>query len=790
MVPGERSVEGRRKNRARYRAKRARAAETDRPIPPLPVASSTSSPQHDDAVRAKAEAWVRRPEVRNFLLRYEQASRLEQTEMANKWVALGIECESEQLAATLARLLESTGLGSSETLLQSASPISPIRGRLLESRVTWPGEGPEDCGIAAVAMSGMPLGLSVPFPEDLRTWPAFHEQSLRPGEPEVIRWKGLPDSDLLPLVRKPMTASWLTYSMSRYSANVVWKDPAHSKIRIIKNYRTSGVNHASRMLTAALYPGLPQIRLLLRENSAAASVRASVSSPARFPPPIAGIRNVTADVISRSARTCYIVLTAARSIIIICYAASDITSGTVREYTSAVRTMGVVRTGKSIPPEGEALISRALASADRILLDKDKPKKQAAPLCQECLQSLADMQLTPGGLRDQLRSAVLVASIFMLRFDQLPGLIRADISWESSSEGLLVSVIFHDTKTASREERQTLCFVEGRDTLQPLEARIEEVEEWIRHMDTLPPAAAGPSGDEGVVANVSSRSSSSRASSPREMIEGRLIELREGIEAAFAAVREVKEVALPREYATKEMVLQCTRDALELHKLYQQLESAKADRSEMDAAVLETQNHSKQLDASIGGKVELLTTQLREAEEKSRKLEQCCASTESSLGEQKEVVERMKDTLAKLAEFTQELIDRFVGEGSVPHDAEHLSNLTYMVRTGGGYEPRHFTTLGASGETETVINIPSMEGEESQIDRYLKHARSVIERAASASSSRIRSSSAGRSRSRSRVFRTPPSGGGRTRELIQPAGAAVATPVGRYIRGVGFIHTN
>ncbi|KAF4714931.1 hypothetical protein FOZ63_011685, partial [Perkinsus olseni] len=135
----------------------------------------------------------------------------------------------------------------------------------------------------------------------------------------------------------------------------------------------------------------------------------------------------------------------------------EITSGTVRKYTSAVRTMGMVRTDKSIPSEGEALISRALVSADRILLNKDKPKRQAAPLCQEYLQSLADMKLTPGGLRDQLRSAVLVASIFMLRFDQLPGLIRADISWESSSKGLLVSVIFHDTKTASREERQTLC---------------------------------------------------------------------------------------------------------------------------------------------------------------------------------------------------------------------------------------------------------------------------------------------------------------------------------------------
>ncbi|KAF4679611.1 hypothetical protein FOZ60_014845 [Perkinsus olseni] len=564
MAPGKRSLEGRRKNRARYRAKRARAAKVDRPSPPMPVASSTSSPRYHDwdgdisfspryeklslalakAVRAKAEAWVRRPEVRNFLLRYEQASRLEQTEMANKWVALGIECESEQLAATLARLLESTGLGSSETLLQSASPISPIRGRLLESRVTWPGEGPEDCGIAAVAMSGMPLGLSVPFPEDLRTWPAFHEQSLRPGEPEVIRWKGLPDSDLLPLVRKPMTASWLTYSMSRYSANVVWKDPAHSKIRIIKNYRTSGVNHASRMLTAALYP------------------RPSPDT------------SVTARSWTHLSGTCYIVLTAARSIIIICYAASDVvllglagrnsiewdcgsctgssvfdaqevstsfsfarvyaaeTAATpedraransrLLEYSLKPRTMasyqtplrfyemgfGTISPSNPVTPErlvsfirgltggslgagrsllaqygsilrrcerwvwfelarashqkGEALISRALASADRILLDKDKPKKQAAPLCQECLQSLADMQLTPGGLRDQLRSAVLVASIFMLRFDQLPGLIRADISWESSSEGLLVSVIFHDTKTASREERQTLCFVEGR----------------------------------------------------------------------------------------------------------------------------------------------------------------------------------------------------------------------------------------------------------------------------------------------------------------------------------------
>ncbi|KAF4719909.1 hypothetical protein FOZ62_006939, partial [Perkinsus olseni] len=114
MAPGKRSLEGRRKNRARYRAKRARAAKVDRPSPPMPVASSTSSPRYHDwdgdisfspryeklslalakAVRAKAEAWVRRPE----------------TEMANKWVALGIERESEQLAATLARLLESAGL--------------------------------------------------------------------------------------------------------------------------------------------------------------------------------------------------------------------------------------------------------------------------------------------------------------------------------------------------------------------------------------------------------------------------------------------------------------------------------------------------------------------------------------------------------------------------------------------------------------------------------------------------------------------------------------------------------
>ncbi|KAF4727291.1 hypothetical protein FOZ62_029447, partial [Perkinsus olseni] len=332
MAPGKRSLEGRRKNRARYRAKRARAAEVDQPIPPMPVASSAGSPQHDDvggssalhpweanasevfasfspesippvdgtgfpdlsqwdgdisfspryeklslalakAVRAKAEAWVSRPEVRNFLLRYEQASRLEQTEMANKWVALGIERESEQLAATLARLLESAGLGSSETLLQSASPISPIRGRLLESRVTWPGEGPEDCGIAAVAMSGMPLGLSVPFPEDLRTWPAFHEQPLRPGEPEVD------DSAMARLLdeqikRELETGKMISMNRSTFretgglgisKANVIWKDAAHSKIRIISNYRTSGVNHASRMLTTTLYPGLPQIRLLLRE---------------------------------------------------------------------------------------------------------------------------------------------------------------------------------------------------------------------------------------------------------------------------------------------------------------------------------------------------------------------------------------------------------------------------------------------------------------------------------------------------------------------------------------------
>ncbi|EER10951.1 hypothetical protein Pmar_PMAR021430 [Perkinsus marinus ATCC 50983] len=45
----------------------------------------------------------------------------------------------------------------------------------------------------------------------------------------------------------------------------------------------------------------------------------------------------------------------------------------------------------------------------------------------------------------------------MLRFDQIPPLVREDITWQSSDDGLLVSVTFHDTKTSSREERQTLC---------------------------------------------------------------------------------------------------------------------------------------------------------------------------------------------------------------------------------------------------------------------------------------------------------------------------------------------
>ncbi|KAF4667903.1 hypothetical protein FOZ61_007508 [Perkinsus olseni] len=230
------------KNRARYRAKRARASETDRPIPPLPVASFAGSPQHDD-------------------------------------------------------------VGGSSTL-------HPWEANTPDVFVSFPPE-------------------SIP-PVD------------GTGFPDLSQWDG--DTAFSPRKEK------LSLALAKaVRANVVWKDPAHSKIRIIKNYRTSGVNHASRMLTATLYPGLPQIRLLLREvGPGSALAEFDVTSAFRTlqphplerrflalrdsPPPIAGIRNVTADVISRSARasvlasapsgwtylsgTCYIVLTAARSIII------------------------------------------------------------------------------------------------------------------------------------------------------------------------------------------------------------------------------------------------------------------------------------------------------------------------------------------------------------------------------------------------------------------------------------------------------------------------------------------
>ncbi|KAF4676915.1 Dynein intermediate chain 2, axonemal, partial [Perkinsus chesapeaki] len=239
------------------------------------------------------------------------------------------------------------------------------------------------------------------------------------------------------------------------------------------------------------------------------------------------------------------------------------------------------------------------------------------------------------------------------------------------------------------------------DSVRPLETRLNEIEELVRKLESVedqPPSMSSVGGRE---------SNRSVNSSPRE---GRLIEFRESLEGVIESVRVIRDEVLPREYATKEMALQCTRDALELHKLCQRLDSTKADRSEMDAAVLETRNSSQRLDASIGGKVELLAAQLREAEEKGRKMEQCLSTTESAVAGQNSALQRMKDTLVKLSDFTQELIDRFVNLGSEAGGSTPRSgaNLTYMVRTGGGYEPKEYTTLKVGGEEGGVVRIPGV----------------------------------------------------------------------------------
>ncbi|KAF4649436.1 hypothetical protein FOL47_002083, partial [Perkinsus chesapeaki] len=114
-----------------------------------------------------------------------------------KWVELGLQEVADDLAFNLASILSEQGYGQVETLMETASRRSPLRGRLLEvlSKATSPAGASEDSYGAVGVMGGAAVGLLKPMVESPNCWPSFTPKPLRKGEPtDLVEWDGQTDA--------------------------------------------------------------------------------------------------------------------------------------------------------------------------------------------------------------------------------------------------------------------------------------------------------------------------------------------------------------------------------------------------------------------------------------------------------------------------------------------------------------------------------------------------------------------------------------------------------------------
>jgi integrase len=133
-------------------------------------------------------------------------------------------------------------------------------------------------------------------------------------------------------------------------------------------------------------------------------------------------------------------------------------SDTIGKYATAVKTTALLRTRRTIDDQEEVIVNKALRAAANALSEiENQAPKRAIPLPEEAMTALSTMNLVFGSEKDILRSSAIVAVVMTLRLDQVWKMSVGDITSISTVEGLVTKVVFKMTKTALREDRETLC---------------------------------------------------------------------------------------------------------------------------------------------------------------------------------------------------------------------------------------------------------------------------------------------------------------------------------------------
>jgi hypothetical protein len=241
----------------------------------------------------KVDSWCDSPDVEKFLSTFESSTRVEQSELAGVWSHLGVQILADDCREATLQLLEEHGFGEKETLDVPSSEVCPLRIRLLEvlCRICEDENVPNDTSMLLGVTGGCGVGLKVPIHENPACWPlARGSRPLRKGEPLDIRWNktgcefchipscGKIEEGLMKtLVYKQIEdelvagrmveANWdnsTTKALTKLSA--IWKSD-RLKVRLLSDFRRSGINRQIPLLTTVLLPKLSDIKVLLMESS-------------------------------------------------------------------------------------------------------------------------------------------------------------------------------------------------------------------------------------------------------------------------------------------------------------------------------------------------------------------------------------------------------------------------------------------------------------------------------------------------------------------------------------------
>ena len=224
-----------------------------------------------------------------FLTTFTSATRAEQSRLAPNWSSNGIEDLADRIRDKVLDILEDLGYGKKYTLGMTARHPSKLRGRLLEAlcRLSGPDGSPEDVDVAMQVMHGVSVGHRLPLFERPEVWPsASVDRPLRKGEPSQLRWevgagstpfprtisdpvmKKLVDDEIsaeIQLGRMTVVEVEKVSALTRVSAILKKSSPsAAPKVRLLSDYRRSGVNRMVQCSTTVLLPRLRDSLELIR----------------------------------------------------------------------------------------------------------------------------------------------------------------------------------------------------------------------------------------------------------------------------------------------------------------------------------------------------------------------------------------------------------------------------------------------------------------------------------------------------------------------------------------------